>query len=192
MTTFRDFVQIVKADLFRYHGATGFKGFLQRYVQAPGFRYTFWMRTAGYLSAHPLLKVPYWIASRWRYHLEVRYGISVDHTTRIGPRLLIDHFGGIVVNEHASIGRNCNLSHGVTIGVKKRGRFEGCPTIGDSVFIGSGAAIIGCVSVGSHVAIGANAVVVDHVADNAVVVGNPARVISMKGSDGYVKWTLET
>jgi serine O-acetyltransferase len=189
-TEFRSYVRIIKADLYRYGGAAGMWGFCRTYFRQPGFRYTVWMRTASYLSVHPFLKISYWIASRTRHHLEVKYGISIPHSTQIGPGLFIGHFGGIVVNEHASIGRNCNLSHGVTIGQKNRGRFKGCPRVGDSVYIGPGAAIIGSVSVGSNVAIGANAVVVDHVGDNEVVAGNPAHCVSSKGAEGYINWTL--
>jgi len=144
---------------------------------------------AGYLSQNRFLAVPCWIVRVQRHRLEMKYGISIPHSTPIGPGLLIGHFGGIVVNEHASIGRNCNLSHGVTIGQKNRGKFQGYPRIGDSVYVGPGAVIIGSVCVGSNVAIGASAVVVNHVEDSAVVVGNPAHVVSMKGSQDYVNWT---
>ena len=41
-------------------------------------------------------------------------------------------------------------------------------------------AIIGDITVGNNVTIGAGAVVVKDVPDNAVVVGNPARVIKYK------------
>ena len=39
--------------------------------------------------------------------------------------------------------------------------------------------------------VGAGSVVVHDVGDNEVVVGNPARIAWMQGSEGYVKWTLE-
>lgn len=190
-TNSKSFTGVVKADLYRYDGATGAKGFLKNYLWEPGFRYTFWMRIASYISGNPLLRVPFWIARLQRHRLEIKYGISIPHTTQIGPGLFIGHFGGIVVSDHASIGRNCNLSHGVTIGQKNRGKYKGYPSIGDSVYIGPGVSIIGSVSVGSNVAIGANAVVVKNVEDNAVVVGNPARTVSTEGSKDYVNWTLD-
>jgi len=149
------------------------------------------MRTAAFLSGNVFLKLFCYMARCQRHRLEIKFGISIPHTTRIGPGLFIGHFGGIVVNEHTSIGRNCNLSHGVTIGQKNRGKYKGYPRIRDSVFIGPGATIIGAVSVGSNVAIGANAVVVHDVGDNEVVVGNPARCISSKGARDYINWTLD-
>ncbi|MFC2064935.1 serine O-acetyltransferase [Chloroflexota bacterium] len=75
------------------------------------------------------------------------------------------------------------------MGKANRGEREGYPVIGDNVYIGPGAKIIGKVHVGNNVAIGANCVVTKDVPDNAVVAGVPGRVISMKGSEGYVENT---
>ena len=188
---FKDYIYIIQADLYRYDGATGVKNLLKKYIREPGFRYTFWMRTAGFLNTRLFLKVPYWLACFQLHRLEIKYGIIIPHTTEIGSGLFIGHFGGIVVNHRVSIGRNCNLSHGVTIGQKNRGKHKGYPKIGNSVFIGPGVSIIGSVSIGSNVAIGANAVVVHDVSNNEVVVGNPASKVSDKGATKYINYTLD-
>jgi len=70
--------------------------------------------------------------------------------------------------------------------VTNRGSKKGTPIIGDNVYIGPGAKIIGNVNIGNDVAIGANAVVTKDLPPFAVAVGVPARVISLKGSEGYV------
>ncbi len=184
-------VATIRADLYRYDGTSGILGFLRNYLREPGFRYTTWMRATAWLRCRIWLMPLYLVARCQRHRLEVKFGISIPPGTRIGPGLFIGHFGGIVVNEQAQIGRNCNLSHGVTIGQKNRGKFKGCPTIGDSVFIGPGVTVIGSVSIGSNVAIGANAVVVDNVQDSEVVVGNPGRVVSTQGAKSYVNWTID-
>ena len=183
------FAMLVRADLYRYSGAKGVAGFLRTYMKEPGFCFTFWLRVASSCSGRPLLFLLNVLARFQRHRLEVKYGISIPSTTRIDPGLFIGHFGGIVVHHDARIGRNCNLSHGVTIGQVNRGVRKGCPIIGDSVFIGPGAKVIGRVSIGSSVAIGANCVVTKDVNDNEVVVGVPARVISNAGSSGYINWT---
>jgi len=190
LSTFQECVKTVKADLYRCRRAAGLKGFLHTYWAKAGFRYTFWMRIASYLHNKRFIKLLYWIVAGHQRRLGLKYGISISPATEIGPGLFIGHCGGIVVNERASIGRNCNLSHGVTIGQKNRGKYKGCPTIGDSVYIGSGACIIGGVSVGSNVAIGAHAVVVRSIGDNEVVVGNPARTVSRSGATDYVNYTI--
>ena len=51
------------------------------------------------------------------------------------------------------------------------------PRIGDNVSVGANAVIIGPIRIGNNVTVGAGAVVVKDVPDNAVVVGNPARLI---------------
>ena len=119
----------------------------------------------------------------------VKYGISIPHQTSIGSGFYIGHFGGIVVNYKTKIGNNCNISQNVTIGRANRGKKTGCPTLGDNIYIGPGAAIIGKINIGNNVAIGANCVVTHDIPDNAVVVGVPGKVISMAGSEGYVNRT---
>ena len=49
--------------------------------------------------------------------------------------------------------------------------------IGNNVSLGCNVTIIGGVHIGNNVTIGAGAVVVKDVPDNAVVVGNPAKIL---------------
>ncbi|MDP6796394.1 MAG: DapH/DapD/GlmU-related protein [Candidatus Krumholzibacteria bacterium] len=118
-----------------------------------------------------------------------RMGISIPPSTKIGSGFYIGHFGGIVVSPHSVIGKNCNISHGVTLGKGNCGKNQGFPVLGDNVYIGPGAKIVGGVKIGSHVAIGANCVVTRDVPDHSVVVGVPGKVISQAGSEGYVNRT---
>jgi serine O-acetyltransferase len=122
-------------------------------------------------------------------HYRYKYGIHVPYSTRIGSGLYIGHFGGIIVDNQALIGRNCNLSQSVTIGQANRGRNKGHSIIGDNVYIGPGAKIVGAVRIGNNVAIGANCVVTHDIPENSVVVGIPGRVISTAGAVGYVNHT---
>lgn len=92
-----------------------------------------------------------------------------------GPGLTIYHYGTIIINDKTRIGKNAILYPGVLIGHKVPGK--PAPTIGDNVFIGSGAKIIGNVHIGNNVTIAPNAVVVKDVPDNSVVGGVPANVL---------------
>ena len=177
-----------RADLYRHLGGQGgLAAGLRAYRLVPGFRFRFWLRLAAMTRASSWPWRPAHLLARLMHkRLRMRLGISIPYTTRIGPGFYIGHFGGIVVNEAAVIGRNCNISQGVTIGQLNRGARKGVPVIGDAVYIGPGAAIIGAVTVGSGCAIGANAVVSRDLCRNAVAVGVPARVISTAGSAGYV------
>lgn len=55
--------------------------------------------------------------------------------------------------------------------------------IGDNVVLCAGCIVIGKIKIGNNVCVGAGAVVTKDVPDNAVVVGNPARIISYKGQE---------
>lgn len=120
---------------------------------------------------------------------EYKFGIAISYQTQIDSGFFIGHMGGIVVNKNTIIGKNCNLSHQVTLGVTRRGARKGSPIIGDNVYIGPGAKVIGKIRVGNHAAIGANCVVTKDVPDNGVVVGIPGKIISFDGSSGYINNT---
>ena len=178
---------MLKADLFRYAGKADFKSFLRHFLFTPGYKYTVWMRTCGYL------RVQRW--AKWNLYLLVKYillrcrykyGIVIPEYTVIGPGLFINRFGGIYVNGDAIIGRNVNFTHGIMLGQQNRGSLMGSPIIGDRVFLAAGSKVIGRVKVGNGAVVGANAVVTKDVPENAVVGGIPAKVLSMAGSEGYI------
>lgn len=88
---------------------------------------------------------------------------------------------GIVIATCGDIGKNCRIYQNVTIGAKREdlAKFqENYPKIGNNVTIYAGACVIGGITVGDNAIIGANAVVGKDVPANAVVVGNPARIIN--------------
>ena len=109
--------------------------------------------------------------------LSYKTGFQIPPNT-IGKGIHIFHYGTIIVNPKASIGENAILYPGVVVGHKGDGTPP--PTIGNNVFIGSGAKIIGPVKVGDNVTIAPNAVVVSDVPNNAVVGGVPARILKYK------------
>lgn len=118
-----------------------------------------------------------------------KYGIAIAPDMEIGSGFYIGHYGGIVISPYSKIGKNCNLSHGVTLGQANRGSNIGSPILGDNVYVGPGAKIVGAVRIGNNVAIGANCVVTKDIPDEAVVVGVPGKVISHKGSLDYISKT---
>lgn len=98
-----------------------------------------------------------------------------------GPGLSIAHFGSIVVNGNARVGKNCRIQDSVTIGATNGS--DSAPVLGDNIFIGSGARIIGEITIANDVAIGANAAVVRNVSQIGITVGGtPARQISSNNS----------
>ena len=95
--------------------------------------------------------------------------------------LSIAHYGCIVVNGNARIGKNCRIQECVTIGATN-GQ-EDAPLIGDNCFIGSGAKIIGRIRIPDDVCIGAGSVVVKDIDEKGITVaGIPAKKISYNSS----------
>lgn len=184
------FWDLFRSDLYRYDGDDSFGNFLKHWLLTPGVKVSFYFRLCQYLATKPMKAFGlYYLCKVIFIRTGYRYGIDISASAKIGPGLYVGHLGGVVINRDAVIGRNCNLSHGATIGQVNRGKRAGCPVIGDNVFIGPGAKIIGNIAVGNYAAIGANCVVVDDVPDHAVVVGVPGRVVSDEGSDGYINFT---
>jgi serine O-acetyltransferase len=182
-----DFKFYVKSDLYRYYGKTDFISFIMNFLFNPGFKYTFWIRTCKYLRGNRLLMFNLYFMAKWMLsRCKYKYGIDISHGSNIGPGLYIAHFGQIFISYETIIGKNCNLSQGVSIGVANRGKRKGHPILGDNVYVGPGAKIFGKIVVGNGVAIGANCVVTSDVPENGVVVGVPGKVISYSGSIDYV------
>ncbi len=118
----------------------------------------------------------YWVLRFYHYSMKLGFDIPVNV---FGTGLNIHHWGCIVVNAWAHVGKNCNLQQGVTIGMNLGGTASA--TIGDNVFIGTGAKIIGEVHIANGCVIGANAVVTkDFLEENSIIAGVPAKVIGYR------------
>jgi serine O-acetyltransferase len=96
-----------------------------------------------------------------------------------GPRFVLIHATGVVINGAVRGGSDVRIEHQVTIGSEGRR----APVLGDHLFIGAGAKIIGGVRIGNDARIGANAVVVHDVPAHCTVVGVPARIVRRRQPD---------
>ncbi|WP_419488501.1 serine acetyltransferase [Chryseobacterium bernardetii] len=115
----------------------------------------------------------------WKFllrHYQIKYGFQIYPETQIGEGLYLGHWGALVINPKAKIGKNCNIAQGVTIGQQNRGKNEGYPVIGDEVWIGPNAVIVGSVNIGNNVLIAPNAYVNFDVPENSMVMGNPGKI----------------
>lgn len=131
-----------------------------------------------------LLRAPFSILYR-RFYRRVRnhYGIDLPYTVSLGRRVVIEHCGAIVIHGNATIGDECIIRQGVTIGIRSIGRLLDVPELGARVDIGAGAKILGKVRLGSGVQVGANAVVLCDLPPGAIAVGIPARVVSVERTE---------
>lgn len=81
----------------------------------------------------------------------------------------------VTINMNATIGHNCELKNYSTLspGVNCGGFTE----VGECSFLGIGSSTLQSTKIGEHVTVGAGAVIIRDVPDNAVVVGNPGKII---------------
>lgn len=82
---------------------------------------------------------------------------------------------GVVIHANCVIGDDCIIGTNVTIGGRS-GRIKP-PTIGNNIYISTGAKILGDIQIDDNVIVGANSVVIKDVPRNAIVVGVPSRII---------------
>ena len=140
----------------------------------PSFRAQFYHKISKYFYKHKM----YFLARLISEFAKRRTGIEIHPGATIGRNLFIDHGMGVVIGQTAIIGNDVTMFHGVTLGgtgnekTKKRH-----PTIGNNVFIGSGAKVLGNITIGDNVKIGANAVVLKNVEKNRTIVGIPGYVV---------------
>lgn len=155
-----DFNTLYRSDIKRYGG-----GKVLAYIRIWHFLYR-----KAQTRKNPLMRVFY--KSLFRVHSR-RRGIEIPTCCRIGKGLYVGHFYNVTINGESSLGENCNIHKGVTIGKECRGPRMGVPTIGSCVSICVNATVVGRITVGDDVIIGPNAFVNRDIPSHSVVFGNP-------------------
>ncbi len=111
------------------------------------------------------------------------YGIELPYTVKLGRRVIIEHQSAIVIHGHCSLGDDCIIRQGVTMGNRYMERPLDAPKLGARVNVGAGAKLFGNITIGDDAQIGANAVVLCDVPAGATAVGIPAKVIGVPKSE---------
>jgi serine O-acetyltransferase len=122
----------------------------------------------------------------WFLEIAVRMatGIHLDVEARIAPGFYVGHHGAIFVGAGARIGANSSIGQMCYVAAAALGC--GAPAVGERCYLGPGSKVIGPIVLGDEVAVGAGAVVLEDVPRSAVVVGNPARIVSYKGTSDVI------
>lgn len=109
-------------------------------------------------------------------YCEIESDTFIGPLAQISPNVKISKhttlFGNAFVGHDTTVGEFCNLANNCAIGSFVR--------IGKGTHIGTNCSIKERVTIGEYSIIGAGAVVVNDVPNNAIVVGNPARVIKYR------------
>ena len=114
--------------------------------------------------------------------------ITIGAYTALGPGSeLSAYLGNIRIGRHVMFGSYCRVfthNHGMDPGLLMQQQSltsKGDVIIEDDVWLGSGAIVVSGVHIGERAVVGAGSVVTKHVPANAIVVGNPARVVKYRG-----------
>uniref|UniRef100_UPI00403EC032 serine O-acetyltransferase n=1 Tax=Microcoleus sp. TaxID=44472 RepID=UPI00403EC032 len=99
-------------------------------------------------------------------------------TVKLGRRVVIEHQSAIIIHGYCTIGDDCIIRQGVTLGNRYLDKPLESPQLGDRVNVGAGAKILGKVNLGDNVNIGANAVVLSDVPAGQTAVGIPAKILA--------------
>ena len=125
---------------------------------------------------NPVRRLRWFLLEVINHRLATRLGFSIPKNV-FGPGLCIVHYGTIVVNPAARVGRNCRIHPSTSIG-----DYDGVPVLGDNIYIGPGAKLFGSITIGDNVAVGANSVVNRSFGSNVTIAGVPACVVSSVGA----------
>lgn len=120
-----------------------------------------------------------------------KYGIALHPASIRAGDILIGRgtviMAGAVINPGSKIGKHCIVNTAAVVDhdaiiedyvhISPSATLAGNVTLKEGVWVGAGATIIPGITVGSWAVIGAGAVVIKDVPANAVVVGNPARIV---------------
>lgn len=161
------------AEDFRTHGSD---------LLSQGFWTLFWHRFGNWrMGVRPRpLRAPLSLLYKVMFRMCQWFGgMMLPYTVRVGRRVRLDHFGGMILVAQA-IGDDVTIRQNTTFGIARLDALTDRPVIGNRVEIGAGAVILGRVAVGDDAIVGANAVVVRDVPPGAVVGGVPARVLRMR------------
>lgn len=171
-----------KDDIFRYYGKYT-EPIIRRLFRPNGLKYIILFRKCQNARIS-ILKLYYRLRL---YKFSKKTFIQIPYNTQIGNGFYIGHFGRIIINPEASLGKNINIGTGVTIGQENRGERKGAPTIGNDVWIGSNAVIVGNIKIGDDVLIAPLSYVNFDVPEHSIVIGNPAKIIHKdKATEGYI------
>ena len=140
------------------------------------FHMVFFYRVGKALSTIPIAGIL--IRYIFEYFIRVFFSSDISLKSSIGSGLRFEHGQDIVIGADVTIGENCKILNGVTIGGKdpflpSKGNQ---PTIGNNVILSTGSKILGSIIIGNDVIVGANAVVLKSMPSGCIAVGVPAKV----------------
>lgn len=129
----------------------------------------------------------YWIEQS--FICDYGYNIEIGENFYSNHNLTILDCAKVTFGDNVFIAPNVSFytaEHPIDYEIRNKGLEYAKPiTVGNNVWIGGDVTILSDVTIGNNAVIGAGAVVTKDVPDNAVVVGNPARVIKYLDAEEF-------
>ena len=134
-------------------------------------------------------RLAHWLFHQGRtdfaYYLQSRssevFQTDINPRAPVGRGLFLDHATGLVVGATATIGNDCSILHGVTLGGTGKEQGDRHPKVGNGILIGAGAKILGNIPIGDCSRVAAGSMVLKPVPSKTTVAGVPAKVVGVAG-----------
>ena len=155
------------ANFFKLYFKTNFK---------PTQRFLLFHRTCEYYLNTSGNKLIYYVMKYLKYKQSLKLNFSIPENVA-DEGLQLPHYGTIIINANARLGKNCRIHACVNIGAS--GGTLKAPQIGDYVYFAPGAKVYGDIQIASRIAIAANAAVgKSFLTSDKLIGGIPAKEIT--------------
>lgn len=175
------FSQLVFSDYARYRsGNASWLRVLARIPSTPGLLASVILRAQQVLFRSGKVR----LANALRTPANMLCGADFGAGMHVGTGFSMVHPVGVTIGFGLRIGDDVTFAGGVTAAARHYDAVEGqeaeFATICDGAVLGANAVLVGGVRIGRNAMVGANSVVLSDVADNAVVMGSPARQVGTR------------
>ncbi len=160
-----------------------------RTINNPIARFLLLLRTCEYVkNCKPFVffnPIFYYPIKYWKMKQGIKLGFSIPENV-VDEGLQLPHYGTIVINANAKLGKYCRIHVCVNIGAS--GGSLNAPRIGNCVYIAPGAKIYGDIQIADNIAIAANAAVAKSFLTSGKLIGGiPAKEIGDVDISKHIK-----
>jgi serine O-acetyltransferase len=131
------------------------------------------------IKLYPIAKI-FWLINK------ILFSVEINPKAKIDGGFVIMHGFGLVIGPFVKIGHNVTVYQGVILGgsMGKTKIHNGVtlkqPLVEDDVVISPYSLVLGPIVLNKNCFIGAGSIVIKDVPENAIVAGNPAKIIRIK------------